>query len=378
MLGSRRLFKNLDYTLLVMTAVLIGIGLVVVSSATHVSGEGARDLTVVRMQGAWVLVGMIALVALLLYNYQDLVRYRRVLYILNLVLLGAVLVAGSDALGAQRWIQMGPFRFQPSEFAKLIIIITLADFLSHREGRLQTFKDLIPVFAYVGVPMLLIMKQPDLGTSLVFLAITWGMLFIAGANPRILVGLGLGGILTAVGWVWAHLSLGLWIPLEDFQLKRLIVFLNPWADWQGAGYNVIQSQIAVGSGGLWGQGLYQGTQSQLNFLPIQHTDFVFSVLAEELGLVGGVLLLTVYFALLYRGMRVAAQARDTFGTLLAAGIVSMIAFHILINIGMNVGIMPVTGIPLPFVSYGGSAMIMNLAALGLLLSIWVRRQKIVF
>ncbi|MDI6710555.1 MAG: rod shape-determining protein RodA [Thermoanaerobacterales bacterium] len=377
MLGSRRFIKNLDYTLLLVAAVLVALSLVAVSSATHAPG-GPQNLHLVRMQAVWILLGSVALVTMLLFNYEDLARYHRLLYIVNLVFLTAVLIAGRESLGAQRWIQLGPFSFQPSEFAKLIIIITLANFLAHREGELKTLRDLLPVFAYVGVPILLIMKQPDLGTSLVFLAITWGMLFMAGANPRLLAGLGLGGVTAAVGWVWAHLSYGIWIPLKDYQINRLTIFLNPWVDPHRDGYNVIQSQIAIGSGGLWGKGLYQGTQSQYNFLPIQHTDFIFSVLAEELGLIGGILLLTLYFVLLYRGARIAAQARDTFGTLLAAGIVSMLVFHILVNIGMNAGIMPVTGIPLPLISYGGSAMIMNLAALGILLSIWVRRQKIVF
>lgn len=377
MLGSRRLIKNLDYTLLLAAAALVALSLVAVSSATHVTG-GPQNLHLVRMQAVWILLGGIALFFLLFHNYEDLARYHRLLYVVNLVLLAAVLVAGRESLGAQRWIQLGPFSFQPSEFAKLIIIITLAHFLANREGQLKTLRDLLPVFAYVAVPMLLILKQPDLGTSLVFLAITWGMLFMAGANPRLLAGLGLGGIGAAVAWVWAHLSFGIWIPLKDYQINRLTIFLNPWVDPHGDGYNVIQSQIAIGSGGLWGKGLYQGTQSQYNFLPIQHTDFIFSVLAEELGLIGGILLLTLYFILLYRGTRIAAQARDTFGTLLATGIVSMLAFHILVNIGMNAGIMPVTGIPLPLISYGGSSMIMNLAALGILLNIWVRRQKIVF
>jgi rod shape determining protein RodA len=289
-----------------------------------------------------------------------------------------VLVLGHTAMGAQRWINIGPFVFQPSEFAKLIIIVTLADFLAGREGKLRNLKELIPCFVFVGVPMVLILLQPDLGTSLVFIAVLFGMLFIAAGRPLLVCGIFGAGLLGAIGMVWAHLKFGTWIPLHDYQLKRLIIFLDPWSDIQGAGYHVIQSQIAIGSSGFWGKGLMRGTQSFLEFLPIRHTDFIFSVLAEEFGFLGVLLLLTLFAVFLYRGVRIAAESRDLFGTLMAVGVVSMFAFHILVNIGMTVAIMPVTGLPLPLVSYGGSNMITNLAAIGVLLNIYLRRQKTIF
>ncbi|MBO8128592.1 MAG: rod shape-determining protein RodA [Peptococcaceae bacterium] len=376
---ARRILKNLDYSLILAVALILLLGLVAISSATHVTGNDAQDAyRYVKMQLLWVFLGTAAAVTLLFWRYEELVRYYKILYVVNLVLLAAVLITGREALGAQRWIQIGPFSFQPSEFAKIIIIVTLAAFLAEREEQLSRFRDLLPVFAFIGVPMVLIMLQPDLGTSLVFVGITIGMLFMAGAKPLLLGGLVAGGLFTAIGWIWAHLNYGVWLPLKEYQLQRLIIFLDPWSDWQGAGYNMIQSQIAIGSGGLWGRGIYNGTQNQLNFLPEQHTDFIFSVLAEEMGFVGVIILLTLYFMLLYRGVQIAAQARDTFGTLIAIGIVSMLIFHIFVNIGMNIGIMPVTGLPLPYFSYGGSAMLADLIALGLLLNIWVRRQKIVF
>lgn len=358
---------------------IIALGLVTIASATQVTsapGEGSFGFVYKQLLG--IAVGTAAFSFFLLWRYEELTRYAKVLYGANLAMLLAVLLIGHSAGGAQRWVQIGPFLFQPSEFAKLVVIIGLAVFLSQREGRLDRFQDLLPALAYVGVPTLLILAQPDLGTALVFVAITVGMLYVAGARPLLLGTLTLGGLGSMVTWIWAHLNHGIWIPLKDYQLDRLTIFLDPWSDWQGAGYHMIQSQIAIGAGGLWGRGLFNGSQNQLHFLPEQHTDFIFSVLAEELGLIGVVFLLGIFFILVYRGLRIAAQAKDLFGTLLAAGIVSMLTFHVLTNVGMTAGIMPVTGLPLPLFSYGPSSMITNLAALGLLCNVWLRRQMIVF
>ncbi|RJX16836.1 MAG: rod shape-determining protein RodA [Desulforudis sp.] len=379
-MSGRRLLRNLDYSLILVAMMIIALGLVTISSASTSTGtgQGVFLTRIVGKQLISVALGTVVLIIIMFLRYEDLSRYRRILYGLNIFLLLAVLVSGHEALGAQRWIQIGGFQFQPSEPAKLIMIITLADFLARREGNLARLRDLLPVFAYVSVPMLLILVQPDLGTTLVFFAITFGMLYVAGARPLLLGGLASGGLGGVLLWIWGHLQHGIWIPLKDYQISRLTIFLNPWADWAGAGYHMIQSQIAIGAGGLWGRGLYSGSQNQLNFLPEQHTDFIFSVLAEELGFVGVLILLTLYFILLYRGLRIASQARDLFGTLMATGIVSMLFFHILTNIGMTAGIMPVTGIPLPLFSYGGTSMLTTLAAVGILLNIWLQRQKIIF
>ena len=287
---------------------------------------------------------------------------------------------GTTALGAQRWIALGPFVFQPSEFAKVIIIVTFARFLADREGRLNTLTDLLPAFAFIALPILLIIMQPDLGTSLVFIAIMFGMMFMVGANPKLLAGLIGGGGVVGFGWLYAYFTnpAKVWIPLHDYQIDRLTIFLDPYRDPLGDGYHIIQSQIAIGSGGILGKGIFNGSQNQLNFLPEQHTDFIFSVVGEELGFIGTMLLLTLFFVIMYRGIRIAYLAKDTFGTLLATGVVSMLAFHVLVNIGMATGVMPVTGLPLPLFSYGGSSMLSTLIAMGILQNVYSRRQKLVF
>ena len=287
----------------------------------------------------------------------------------NLILLILVMLVGQTALGAQRWIALGPISIQPSEFSKLIMIIALAAMLEKRGGKINTITDLAPVAAYVGVPFLLVLKQPDLGTSLVFLAIFFGMVFVAGVRLRLLLGI-FGAGLAAMPVLWHF--------LKDYQKMRIMVFMDPNVDPLGAGYHIIQSKIAIGSGMLFGKGLFGGTQSQLNFLPENHTDFIFSVVGEELGFVGCAILLLLYLVVLWRGIRIAQDASDMFGRLLAVGITSMIAFHVLINVGMTMGIMPVTGIPLPLMSYGASSLTTNIMAIAILLNIQLRRQKLLF
>lgn len=397
-MATRRLLKGLDFTLIGTTCLIVMFGLVIVGSAsTDFSWLMQLGVDIDKLQNsnilqrllwmkkeyifkqlAWFLLGATAAAAVLYIPYDDWRRYSKHLYVLNLVMLGAVLVAGHVSMGAQRWIDIGPFVFQPSEFAKIIIIITLADFLAKREGRLRNFKELLPCFIYAGLPMLLVLAQPDLGTSLVFVAVVFTMLFMASSRVSLVVGIFCAGLAAAVGLIWSHLKFGTWIPLHDYQLKRLLIFLDPWSDIQGAGYHVVQSQIAIGSSGFWGKGLLCGTQSFLEFLPIRHTDFVFSVLAEEFGFIGVVVVLTLYGIFLYRAIRIVAEAKDTYGMLLATGVVGMITFHILVNIGMTVSIMPVTGLPLPFFSYGGSSMIANMMAVGILLNVHLRRRRIIF
>lgn len=393
MFTHSRLLKKVDYTLLLTVITIILFSLVIIYSATKPAevlplAEGVSTsgdaFASVKKQILNIMFGIVAMAIMLYIHYEDMAKHTKALYIINLIMLGAVLFAGDSALGAQRWIELGPFRFQPSEFSKLIIIICFAAFLNSRQGRLNSFKDLLPCFAFIGVPLLFILKQPDLGTSLVFMAIMFGMLFAAGARPSLLIGLLLGGLSLAILWIWAHFwfeahsGFNLWIPLKEYQLNRLIIFINPWQDWHGDGYHIIQSQIAVGQGGLFGRGLFNGSQTHGNFLPIQETDFIFSVVGEELGFVGAIGLLFLFFVLIYRSIYIAINANDNFGFLLATGVVSMLTFHVLVNVGMTTGIMPVTGIPLPMFSYGGSNMVTNLAALGLLLNINMRRQKIVF
>ncbi|MEG6523129.1 rod shape-determining protein RodA [Desulfotomaculum sp. 1211_IL3151] len=410
---DKRFVRNLDYILIISVLLIVCFSLVIISSATVVSSpmdfrehqelwnketQGISNLTeseptslsflqyanilfsgYVQKQIIWFVAGVIAILFVISISYEDLRRHRKTIYIINLLLLAAVLSPlGHNAKGATRWIDLGAFKLQPSEFAKIFIIITFADFLSRREGKLKNFKDLLPCFVHIGVPMLLILKQPDLGTSLVFIAIMFGMLFVASSNGKLIAGLFFGGLTSAVSWVWLHFKIGLWIPLKDYQLDRLLVFIDPWEQWHGNGYHVVQSQIAIGSGGLEGKGIFNGSQNQLNFLPEQHTDFIFSVVGEEMGFIGVTALLVLFLILLYRGIRIASEARDLNGTLLASGVVTMLAFHILTNVGMVSGIMPVTGVPLPLFSYGGSSMLTNMIAIGILLNVYSRRQKILF
>lgn len=366
---NRRLLKNLDIVTIVVTILLIICSLMIIGSATHVNNPSEDRYYFVQRQGLFAIINLLIVFFMLHFDYKSLSKFANILYILNLIMLFAVMFIGQSALGAQRWIQIGPITIQPSEFSKLIMIISLANMLDKKVGKLNSFREILPVFAYIGLPFLLVLKQPDLGTSLVFLAIVFGMIFIAGISIRhLMIIFGAGAAVMPIFWHF----------LKDYQKMRLTVFINPNVDPLGSGYHIIQSKIAIGSGMLFGKGLFEGTQSQLNFLPENHTDFIFAVIGEELGFIGATIILLLYFVLLYRGIKISGAARDNFGTLLAAGITSMLTFHILVNVGMTAGIMPVTGIPLPLMSYGVSALTTNLISIGILLNIYMRRQKILF
>lgn len=366
---NQRLLRNLDLVVIVVTLLLIVVSLIVIGSATHVNTPSDERYWYVQRQGLFAFINILIVFFMLNFDYKNFGRFANVLYGINLVMLLAVMFVGQSALGAQRWIQIGPINLQPSEFSKIIMIISLANLLDKRSGQLNTYKEILTVFAYVGVPFLLVMKQPDLGTALVFGAILLGMIFVAGVKLK--------PFLTILGAGMACLPI-FWHFLKDYQKMRLTVFIDPNVDPLGSGYHIIQSKIAIGSGMIFGKGLFGGTQSQLNFLPENHTDFIFAVIGEELGFIGACLILMLYFILIYRGIKIAGLARDNFGTILASGIVSMLSFHVLVNVGMTAGIMPVTGIPLPFMSYGVSALTTNLFSVGLLLNIYMRRQKILF
>ena len=366
---NRRLLKNLDVVLIGVTVLLILISLVVIASATHANLSSENRYLYVQRQGFFAVINLLIIAVMLNFNYKTLERFAGPLYIINLVMLLAVMFVGQSALGAQRWIQLGPISLQPSEFSKLIMIIALAYLLDKKSSHLDTWRDIIPIFLFVGIPFLLVLKQPDLGTSLVFLAILFGMIYIAGIRAKHLMMIfGAGLAIMPVFWHF----------LKDYQKQRLTVFIDPNVDPLGSGYHIIQSKIAIGSGMLFGKGLFAGTQSQLNFLPENHTDFIFAVIGEELGFAGAFVVLLLYLILLYRGVKIADAAKDNFGTLLATGITSMLTFHVLVNVGMTTGIMPVTGIPLPLMSYGVSALTTNMMSIGILLNIYMRRQKIMF
>ena len=366
---TKSILRRTDLTLVAATVAIIIMSLVIIGSATHINTPSDDRYWFVARQGLFALVNIGVAAFLMNFDYKLLQGYGNKLYIFNLIILVAVMVVGQSALGAQRWISIGPISIQPSEFSKIIMIVSLATMLEDKVGKLNTLHDLLPVAAYVGLPFLLVLKQPDLGTSLVFMAIFLGMIFACGINLRLLGGFFAAGV--------AMLPV-LWHFLKDYQKMRITVFMDPNVDPLGSGYHIIQSKIAIGSGMLFGKGLFEGTQSQLNFLPENHTDFIFAVVGEELGFIGVVVLLLLYLVILWRAIRIAKGASDMFGRLLAVGISSMLAFHVLVNVGMTLGIMPVTGIPLPLMSYGVSSLTTNIMSIVILLNIQQRKQKLLF
>ena len=273
---------------------------------------------------------------------------------------------GSTVRGTTGWIGLGQFNIQPVEIAKVVIIIFLASFLSKKKSQLSIIVRTIASIVLVAIPVFLILKQPDLGSAAIIMGIWIGMLFVSGINKKVFFGLFLAGLV---------ISSASWFVLQDYQKERLMNFVSPERDPRGSGYNVIQSIVAVGSGGAWGKGLGHGSQSQLNFLPEKHTDFIFAVFAEEFGFLGSFVIISLFGILIYRIKETARLARDNFGYLLAVGISMMLFFQILVNIGMNIGVAPVAGVPLPLLSYGGSSMISILAALGIIQSIYIRRVR---
>jgi rod shape determining protein RodA len=365
---ERPWYRSFNWTMAVTTVVLAGFGVLLIHSADLHDAGAATEW---HKQIVYVALGASLMALFSTIDYHRWQRWAPQLYGLNLVLLGIVMRGGHSALGAQRWISLGPLgTFQPSEPAKLILAIVVATMLARSAA--VGWREMGLTIAAVAVPAWLILKQPDLGTSLVILAILSAELFF-GVSRTILFGV-YGLAIAALGAI----VVGTNIVLKPFQRDRLLIFLHPNSDPQGAGWNLNQSKIAVGSGELFGKGLYHGTQTQLNFVPEHSRDFIFTVVGEELGYVGAVGLIVLYAVILLGAIRAVLAARDRFGLLLAIGIVTMFTFHITVNIGMTIGIMPITGIPLPFMSYGGSAILTDFAAIGVLLNIYLQRDKLVF
>lgn len=368
-MSYKRILSNLDYVLLFAVLSLIVIGGMLIGSATHANVPSPDRYYYVFRQAMFAIINLALGAYLLRFDYRMLHDLGKPMYIANIVMLLGVMFFGTTALGAQRWIQIGPISLQPSEFAKAIMIISLSSYVDGRLDKLEDFKDWLPVFFYVFVPFFLVMRQPDLGTSLVFMAILLGMMVVCGFKTRYFAWM------FGVGLASAPL---LWHMLHEYQRNRIRVFWNPGLEPFGSGYHVIQSIIAIGAGLFWGKGLFAGTQSQLNFLPENHTDFIFAVAGEEFGFFGVTLILLLYLLIIYRGISIAMHATDNFGCLLAVGVVSMFSFHVLVNVGMTSGIMPVTGVPLPFMSYGVSSLTTNMFLVTLLLNIDLYPQKLRF
>ena len=367
MILDNRLRRNLDWPLLALTYIIAFFGIVILFSLTRF------DPTVnYRKQIIWLLIGTAGLVGATRIDYHVYARFARQLYIGNLLLLLAVMRFAPHVKGAARWIRIAGFQFQPSEFAKLIVIITLTVFLTKRRETIHEPQTLLASFAYVAVPMLLIFKQPDLGTALVVLAIWFSMVFMAGAKLQHLAALVAAGLVLFAGLWYSGL-------LKEFQKDRIRVLINPDSDTKATGYHVMQARIAIGSGGMWGKGLLHSTQVRGGYIPEKDTDFIFTSVGEQLGFAGSLLLTGLYAGLLLRGVQIIAAAEeDYFGKLIATGVVAMLSFHVIENIGMNIGILPVAGVPLPLVSAGGSSMILNLLCIGLLQSVIIHRHQLLF
>lgn len=376
---NRRLARNIDVSVIILALALSFIGLAAIASATHFFGvEGYSD-TYVKTQFGAIILGLLLVLGVLLADYRWLKDYSSFIYAGTMTLLMVTLVLARTVAGAKSWFHVGPVSFQPSELAKLGVIIVLAAYISEHLDEMKYISGMLKASMVAGGPAILVLAQNDLGTALVFAGILIGMLFVSGGNAKLMISILLIGTVLVMGLALFSMYHEFNFPfLKSYQLKRLQVLFNPYIDQYGHGYNIIQSQIAIGSGQFFGKGLFKGTQNQLSFLPAKHTDFIYSVIGEELGFVGGIAVLILYLFLLLKCVWISLEAREPFGALVVIGIVSMWMFHILENVGMVIGVMPVTGIPLPFISYGGSSMMSNMLAIGVILNVRMRKQKILF
>ena len=361
---DRRLLTNIDWTLAGLVFAICLLGIMNIYSAATPYKVVATPYYIKQLY--WLLVGMFIALAACTVDYHILEDFSYWLYGIVIILLVAVLVIGRSSMGATRWLNLGLFNVQPSELMKIVVIITFARFFNNFQsiGGLSV-RDMLFPLGILAVPALLIMKQPDLGTAVVVILIALTMSVYRGLRWSTVVTFAL--VTVPVAWLgWSHF-------LRPYQKNRILDFLNPERSRLGSGYHIIQSKIAVGSGGFTGKGFVQGTQSQLRFLPEQHTDFAFSVFAEEWGFLGCLVLILLYLSLVLWGLNIARRCNDRFGALLALGVTAMLFWHIVINMGMVIGMFPVVGVPMPFFSYGGTSMITSMVGIGILQNISMRR-----
>jgi rod shape determining protein RodA len=356
-----------EWPLILVSLVLSGIGLALIYSATAPMGDAGRSFVLRQM--TWCSLGLVLMATFLLFDYHVLDRWGIWFYGFIVLALIAVWTVGKVTSGSRRWIDLGLMRFQPSEFAKLAVVIILARILQANGGREGLLpQQLLRPLAFIAIPVTFVLIQPDLGTAIVIMFVAGSMILFAGLARR--------AMLWGAGLLVALIPL-LYMAgdrlLMEYQRKRLLTYWNPDFDPLGAGYHILQSQIAIGSGGLWGKGFLQGTQNQLMFLPVKHTDFIFSILAEEWGFIGCAMVLALYSGLLLRGLSVAAKARDRFGALISFGCISIIFWHVTINIAMVMGMLPVVGVPLSFLSYGGSSLLSSFLIVAILVNVSSRR-----
>jgi rod shape determining protein RodA len=362
--------RRLDWLLLGGVVVLVGYGLWAINGITQHDVEGSPRYFVTR-QVAFVVAGAFAFVFALAIDPSRLQRFWRPIYIGTVAVMLLVFAAGPVTRGSQRWLDIGPFRFQPSEFGKLLFVLALAGFLAERIRRVNEPRTVLSAVGLAALPITLVFLQPDFGTALVYGAALAALLFLAGTRWLIIAALACAVVVGAALVLWVLPAAGQHV-LQPYQVDRITGFLHPEADPSGATYNVTQSKVAVGAGGLDGRGVAGATQTNLSYLPEHATDFVFASFAEQRGFFGAAILLCLYLLVVWRGLRIITVARDPFSAIVAGGIVVAFLFQIYVNVGMTMGIAPITGIPLPFISVGGSSMIANLAAMGVLLSIHAR------
>ena len=356
-------FGDFDWPLLGMVLALCTVSVFEIYSATlHTKYAGFHT-----KQLYWILGGIVVMFVMSKIDYHRLLDIIWWAYGFCLVSLVAVKLVGTKVLGARRWIKLGPMHFQPSEWVKLVLIVMVAHYFANLGGRSLTWKDIFKAIGLVGVPMLLVLSQPDLGTALTYTPILLAGLFLGGIHWKQAAILATVGLVAIVG-VWSSGKI-----LKPYQKARLTSFINPDNDPKGSGYQIRQSLIAVGSGGVWGKGAEQGSQTQGDFLPIPHADFIFAAFSEEHGFTGAFLVLLLYFVILMRLIQNAQTAADMPGTLLVMGVVAVLTFQIAVNVGMVIGFMPVTGIPLPLMSYGGSSVLFTFLALGVVMNVRMRR-----
>jgi rod shape determining protein RodA len=364
---DRRLIQNFDWVLLFLVLLVAAISILNLYSATYpIRDVGGSQVFVKQIY--WFLIGFVVFLFMTTFNYYSLERLAYPAYFFSVVLLIMVLVMGKVTSGSQRWLTLGSISFQPSELAKISLLMVFAKFFSEKGGQMgykeYRLRDLWQPFVLLGIPSILILKEPDLGTCLLFVLVSLSLILFVRVYWKSLI--------IAIVWALSVAPLT-WFKLEEYQQLRILTFLRPDMDPLGAGYHINQSKIAIGSGLFWGKGFLKGTQTRLHFLPEQHTDFAFSVLAEEWGLAGSVILLLLYLLLVLWGLNIAKNSKDKFGSIMAMGIVAIIFWQVVINVGMVTGLLPVVGIPLVLFSYGGSSLISTMAALGLLMNISMRR-----
>lgn len=361
-------WRAFDLQLVTYAALLVAIGLVMAYTNSAQNGAIPLEPGSTFTRGLmWAGIAAIAFIVATAFDYRWLKTLSWPVYLLQIALLLLTLAIGDGLGNSARWITLGPFTFQFSELAKVLMIVVLANHLASRQLRLDSLRTVLGACVLVIPPWVLVMLQPDLGTSLVFIGILAGMLWMSGASVKWLAALA-GAVIAMIPIAWTYI-------LRDYQKERLTSFLNPTPDISDSGYQLYQSQIAVGSGGWFGRGLTNGTQAQGDFLPVQTTDFVFSVLAEELGFFGAMVLFALFALLLWRVLVAGWRSRDPFGMLFASGVASMVLFQLFVNVGMVMGIMPITGIPLPFVTHGGASLVSIAIGLGILESINIRQTR---